>query len=97
MDLRRSSTWPAIGIIAALYFLVGKAGLSLASLNASSSPVWPAAGLALAALMLMGYRVWPGIFVGAFLVNLLTAGNLATSFSIAAGNTHGSAVRRVSG
>ncbi|PYI62282.1 MAG: hypothetical protein DMC60_02930, partial [Verrucomicrobia bacterium] len=32
-------------------------------------------------------RVWPAILVGAFLVNLTTAGNFATSVAIAAGNT----------
>jgi len=59
----------------------------LASLHASASPVWPSAGIALAAMLLFGYRVWPAIFVGAFLVNLTTAGNVATSFAIATGNT----------
>jgi diguanylate cyclase (GGDEF)-like protein len=34
-----------------------------------------------------GYRVWPGILIGAFLVNLTTAGSVATSIVIAAGNT----------
>src|SRR5438132_7771286 len=59
----------------------------LASLHASASPVWPPAGIALAALLLLGYRAWPAIFVGAFLVNVTTAGNVATSFAIATGNT----------
>src|SRR5205814_8381543 len=59
----------------------------LASLHASASPVWPPAGIALAALLVLGYRVWPAIFVGAFLVNLTTAGNVATSLAIASGNT----------
>jgi signal transduction histidine kinase/CheY-like chemotaxis protein len=38
-------------------------------------------------LLLFGYRLWPGLFVGAFLVNLLTAGNVISSFGIAIGNT----------
>jgi PAS domain S-box-containing protein len=59
----------------------------LASLHASASPVWPAAGIALAALLVLGYRAWPAIFVGAFLVNVTTAGNVATSLAIASGNT----------
>ena len=58
----------------------------LASLHASASPVWPAAGIALAALLVLGYRAWPAIFVGAFLVNVTTAGNVATSLAIASGN-----------
>ena len=87
MQSRRFSGLPLAGIIAVSYFIAGKLGLTLASLNASASPVWPPAGIALAALLLLGYRVWPAILVGAFLVNVTTAGNLATSFAIAAGNT----------
>jgi integral membrane sensor domain MASE1 len=76
-----------IGILAVIYFIAGKIGLMLASVNASASPVWPPAGIALAALLLLGSRVWPAIFIGAFLVNLTTAGNVATSFAISTGNT----------
>jgi MASE1/Response regulator receiver domain len=49
--------------------------------------VWPPAGIALAAILLLGYRAWPAIFVGAFLVNLTTAGGIPTSVAIATGNT----------
>ena len=87
MQSRRFSGLPAIGILTAVYFIAGKLGLMLASLHASASPVWPAAGIALAALLVLGYRAWPAIFVGAFLVNLTTAGNVATSLAIASGNT----------
>src|SRR5262245_9247251 len=87
MQLRRFSGLPLIGILTVVYFIAGKLGLMLASLHASASPVWPPAGIALAATLLFGYRVWPAIFVGAFLVNLTTAGNVATSFAIATGNT----------
>src|SRR5881628_3438394 len=87
MQSRRFSGLPLIGILAIIYFVAGKLGLMLASLHASASPVWPPAGIALAALLLLGYRAWPAIFVGAFLVNVTTAGNIATSLGIAAGNT----------
>jgi TolB-like protein/integral membrane sensor domain MASE1/class 3 adenylate cyclase/Tfp pilus assembly protein PilF len=87
MQSRRFSGLPLIGILAAIYFIAGKLGLMLASLHASASPVWPPAGIALAALILLGYRVWPAIFIGAFLVNVTTAGNIATSFVIGTGNT----------
>ena len=78
---------PLIGILAVIYFIAGKLGLMLASVHASASPVWPPAGIALAALLLLGYRLWPAIFIGAFLVNVTTAGNVATSFVIGTGNT----------
>jgi len=70
-----------------LYVLAGKLGLSLASVHASVSPVWPPTGIALAAFLTLGYRVWPAVFAGAFVVNISTAGSAATSAAIALGNT----------
>jgi signal transduction histidine kinase len=70
-----------------LYVLAGKLGLSLASVHASVSPVWPPTGVALAAFLTLGYRVWPAIFAGAFVVNITTAGSLPTSLAIGVGNT----------
>src|SRR5437773_434889 len=87
MQSRPSSGLPVIGILAVIYFIAGKLGLMLASLHASASPVWPPAGIALAGLILLGYRAWPAIFIGAFLVNVTTAGNVATSLAMATGNT----------
>lgn len=74
-------------LLAAIYFISAKLGLSLARVHASATAVWPPAGIALAALLLLGYRVWPGIFLGAFLANITTAGSVLTSFGIATGNT----------
>ncbi len=73
--------------LAFVYFIAGKLGLMLAFLHENASAVWPPAGIALAAVLLFGYRVWPGIFIGAFLANVTTAGSVATSLGIAAGNT----------
>jgi len=87
MQSRRFSGLPLIGILTVIYFIAGKLGLMLASLHASASPVWPPAGIALAGLLLLDYRAWPGIFIGAFLVNVTSAGNVATAFAIATGNT----------
>src|SRR5438046_9864115 len=87
MQSRRFSGLPLIGILAVIYFIAGKLGLMLASLHASASPVWPPAASAFAASLLLGYRAWPGIFTGAFLVNVTTAGNVATTFASATGNT----------
>jgi signal transduction histidine kinase/ActR/RegA family two-component response regulator len=71
-----------------LYFLAGKFGLEFFGLlHPSASAVWPPTGVAIAALILFGYRVWPAIFVGAFLVNVTTAGSVLTSLGVAAGNT----------
>src|ERR671934_766548 len=69
------------------YLAAGKLGLKLAFVNASATAVWPPTGIALAAVLLLGYRVWPGILLGAFLVNLTTAGSAVSSLGIALGNT----------
>ena len=73
--------------LAAVYIAAGKLGLGVALVHASVTAVWPPTGIALAALLLFGTRVWPGIFVAAFLVNATTAGNLATSMALGVGNT----------
>jgi len=73
--------------LAVVYWIAGKLGLQLAFVNPSATAVWPPAGLTLAALLLFGYRVWPGIFLGAYLVNISTAGSMATSLGLAVGNT----------
>jgi signal transduction histidine kinase len=84
---RKIPTLPAIGVLTLIYFVAGKLALKLAFVNASASAVWPPAGIALAALLVLGSRVWPALFIGAFLVNVTTAGNIFTSFGIATGNT----------
>jgi len=71
----------------AVYVLSGKLGLAFAFVHANATPVWPPAGIALAALLLFGVRVWPAIFVGAFVVNVTTAGSVGTSLGISVGNT----------
>lgn len=76
----------ALGFLT-LYYLSGKLGLSLAFVHSNATAVWPPTGLALAALLVLGRRLWPAVFVGAFLVNVTTAGSWATSLGIAAGNT----------
>src|SRR3989442_66055 len=79
-----------LGLLAALaagYFVAGKLGLEVAYVHPSATAVWPPTGLTLAALLLAGYDVWPAILLGAFLVNITTAGSVATSAAIAVGNT----------
>ena len=81
---RRAAT---VAVVAAAYYGAGKLGLSLAFVNASATAVWPPTGIALAALLILGNEVWPGVMLGAFLANITTAGTVATSLGIAAGNT----------
>jgi len=74
-------------IIGLVYIVMGKLGLRLAFLHASATPVWPPSGIALASMLTLGVWVWPSILVGAFVVNLTTAGTVWTSLGIAVGNT----------
>src|SRR4029453_4362704 len=73
--------------IAAIYFVLAKVGLALASLHPSATPIWPPTGVGIAVLVLGGYRLWRGMFVAAFMANVTAAGSVATSLAIAAGNT----------
>src|ERR1700722_18885398 len=84
---KRERDLAAIVALSAVYFASGKLGLSMAFAHPSSSAVWPPTGITLAAFLLLGYRIWPGIFLGAFFVNLTTAGTVVTSLGVATGNT----------
>ena len=74
-------------LVSVAYFLLGKFSLRLALVHPSATAVWIPTGASLAAFLLLGYGIWPGVFFGAFLVNLTTAGSFATSMAIAIGNT----------
>lgn len=74
-------------VVSLVYFLLGKASLRLALIHPNATAVWLPTGASLAAFLLFGTRIWPGVFLGAFLVNLTTAGSAVTSIVIAAGNT----------
>jgi PAS domain S-box-containing protein len=73
--------------VAGAYAVAGKLGLLLAVVHPSATAVWAPTGIALAAFLRLGYAAWPAIFVAAFLVNVTTAGSVATSLGIALGNT----------
>ena len=77
----------SVVLLAACYFVLGKLGLKLAIVHPSATAVWPPSGIALAAVLLLGFWVWPGIFLGAFAVNLTTTGSILTVSGIACGNT----------
>jgi PAS domain S-box-containing protein len=76
-----------IALLAGVYFVAAKVGLTLALVHASTTAVWPPTGIALAANLVLGYRVWPGVLLGAFLANEMTDGNIASSAGIALGYT----------
>jgi len=81
--------------IALAYLLTAKLGFLLALEQTNATAVWPPAGIALAACLVFGFHLWPGIFLGAFVANLLVLTGtpfslvpaLLLSFSTATGNT----------
>ena len=73
--------------LAALYLAVAKLGLEMDPVSGFATVVWPPTGLALAALLVGGRRLWPGVALGAFLVNWWIGAPVPTALGIAAGNT----------
>src|ERR1700752_472227 len=68
-----SGKWPYlmhIVLLIALYVGTAKLGLSLHAVGGFATAVWPPTGLALVALVFGGYPLWPGIALGAYLVNV---------------------------
>lgn len=76
-----------IFLLSAAYIITGKSGLSLGPVNTFATLIWPPTGIALAALLLFGSDLWPGIFLGAFVVNFLTGAGIILALCLAIGNT----------
>ena len=77
----------AIALLAAGYVVAGKLGLVITAVGGFATPVWAPSGLSLAALVLFGQRLWPGIALGALLVNLWAGASAGVALGISAGNT----------
>jgi signal transduction histidine kinase len=73
--------------IAVLYVVVAKLGLMMDAVSGFATLVWPPTGLSLAALVLLGPHVWPGVMLGAFVVNAWTGAPPLVAFGMALGNT----------
>jgi signal transduction histidine kinase/integral membrane sensor domain MASE1 len=73
--------------IGVVYFVLAKIGLTLASINSSTSAIWPATGFALAAALIWGYRVGPAVLVASFAANVTNVGSIYAATAIALGNT----------
>ncbi len=73
--------------VAALYYGSATLGLLQQLVRGQVTPLWPPTGIALASLLLRGPRVWPGIALGAFLVNVPLGPSIPAVLAIASGNT----------
>ena len=74
-------------LFAAVYVLAAKAGLAVASLPGNVAAVWPPSGLAVGVLLVLGARWWPGVLLGAVLVNAGTGLPWSVVATMAVGNT----------
>lgn len=70
--------------VAAVYFVTGYLGVQMAIPPGVASPVWLPSGVAAAAVLLWGSRVWPGIWLGSFCVNVGTLFTPGTPTALAA-------------
>ncbi|MDA3962800.1 MAG: MASE1 domain-containing protein [Planctomycetota bacterium] len=82
-----------MALLALGYVALSWLGLRFAVIDSQISPVWPAAGLALGVMLRWGWRLWPGVFVGAFVINVMLGGPVSAAV-MAAGNT-GSALMAI--
>ncbi|HSW11979.1 MAG TPA: PAS domain S-box protein, partial [Solimonas sp.] len=74
-EARDHRRWPyvlTLLLIAAAYYASGRLGLLLAIPPGYATAVWPASGIALACVLIQGGRIWPGIWLGSFLINVWT-------------------------
>src|SRR2546423_4458247 len=76
-----------LAVVALAYLGGAKLGLLAAVAQKVVSSAWPPSGVALAALLLLGLRCWPGIAVGALLLNWTAGVPVAGAAGIALGNT----------
>lgn len=76
-----------IGMLASAYVITAKLGLLMDAVSGFATTVWPPTGIALASLYLFGIRLWPGVAIGAFVVNLTAGAPFLTACGMAAGNT----------
>ncbi|MFZ5512164.1 MAG: MASE1 domain-containing protein [Pseudomonadota bacterium] len=88
--------WRCFAVCAAAYLVAALAGRLVALSAGYASPLWPAAGVALAALLVYGQRCWPGLWLGAFLVDLGLDLSLAGA-AVAAVNAGGATLQALLG
>lgn len=76
-----------IMVLFVVYFVTAKLGLMMDPVGGFATTIWPPTGISLVALTIFGYRLWPGIALGAFLVNASAGAPLLAAGGMALGNT----------
>jgi PAS domain S-box-containing protein len=78
----------AVGAIVVLaYIVAARLGFAVASAAEQVTTVWAPTGIGLAALLLWGPRLWPAVWLGAFIANTFSVAPPWTAIAIATGNT----------
>jgi diguanylate cyclase (GGDEF)-like protein len=72
-------------VAAAGYFAAGKLAMLAGISPDQAGAIWPAAGVAVACVLLFGYRVWPGVWLGAALLEAALGFSPAVATLIGAG------------
>jgi signal transduction histidine kinase len=85
----RARAWLGNAATVVAYIGGARLGLLLASSTKQVTAVWPPTGIAIVACLLLGPRVFPGIFIGAFVANFWNDETPLTALGIALGNTLG--------
>ena len=77
-----------VGAAIALAYIAGAhLGFRLAFVAEQITTVWAPTGIAVSALLIGGLRLWPAIWLGAFVANASTNAPLWTAVIVATGNT----------
>src|SRR5438874_7804078 len=74
-------------LVGGVYYLAAHLSLRLALVGRNVTPLWPPSGIAVVAFLLFGWRVWPGVALAAFLVNLPISASALPAAATALGNT----------
>ena len=82
----RSDLIGSIGLGIA-YYLAAQLSLRLSLVGENITPLWPPTGIALVGFLLGGRRLWPGVAIAAFAVNLPISTSAVAAAVTAVGNT----------
>src|SRR4249919_3655064 len=84
--IQRMPNYWQVGLLAVVYFVAAKLSLLLAIPPGYATAVWPPSGIALAAILLLGGRLWPGVWLGAALVNYTVNSSVILAVLMGSGN-----------
>jgi len=74
-------------VIVVAYLATARTGFRVAFVAEQVTTVWAPTGLAIASLLIVGLRLWPAIWLAAFIVNAGTSAPFWTAGIMATGNT----------